>query len=412
MGQLELFSNCFRKIKHVCRNTEKEFPPKRPWWKWVILSFNGIVGFAASVVTLNQYFFADASNYNIGMVYISLSVIIFLVIFDRYLRNNIIIHKERLEDPSEVLASINEARDIMPYYIETKDKDKDKDKDNKIAKPNEYKKLKKSIDNKAQELKELGEYGWTEYRKFSLDVLLVDFYNVEYLKAYAQSLLNELEDYSEDSSYRYDREYYGKWKERVDNANKSIDQAKNEVMRDKKASELRAEVRMLMSHVAEYKSYWTHGSMIIRGIMVGGAVSIPLFLVMGLAPALNPYGAENLEILNWGLLGVVGALTAVVLGLRKSDLVEVGNTEGKKELWRAILGGVLGLVAGILAYSFIVGGLISDGNIVPCVEAYSPDCKNPNTLRNVALATLWAVAAGFSFERVFERVRGVAEFSS
>ena len=86
------------------------------------------------------------------------------------------------------------------------------------------------------------------------------------------------------------------------------------------------------------------------------------------------------------------------------------NTEGKKELWRAIIGSVLGLVAGVLVYSIIAGGIITGGAAVPTIECdISSKCK---AIGSVALSVLWAVAAGFSFERIFERVRGLTEIQS
>ena len=46
----------------------------------------------------------------------------------------------------------------------------------------------------------------------------------------------------------------------------------------------------------------------------------------------NDDNAKVLSVINWGIFGVIGAVTAVLLSLRKSDYVEVGNTEGRKEL--------------------------------------------------------------------------------
>ena len=72
---------------------------------------------------------------------------------------------------------------------------------------------------------------------------------------------------------------------------------------------------------------------------------------MGLLPLIHPAGNGVLTVLNWGLLGISGANTAVLLSLRKSNVMEVGNTEGKKELRHSMLGAGLGLVAGVILYS-------------------------------------------------------------
>ena len=85
--------------------------------------------------------------------------------------------------------------------------------------------------------------------------------------------------------------------------------------------------------------------------------------------------------------------------MRKSNVIEVGNTEGKKELRNAILGTVLGLVAGILTYAMIKGGVLSAGHIIPNL--------NENLPSNIGLSILWAVASGFCSEKVFDRMRGV-----
>ena len=38
--------------------------------------------------------------------------------------------------------------------------------------------------------------------------------------------MDDLDEYAGDSKYRYDREYYAKWKERVDDAKKEIGNAR------------------------------------------------------------------------------------------------------------------------------------------------------------------------------------------
>ena len=119
-----------------------------------------------------------------------------------------------------------------------------------------------------------------------------------------------------------------------------------------------------------------------------------------LLPILHPWDDDQpLIVLNWGLLGISGSLTAVLLDLRQSDLVEVGNTEGKKEVRRAILGATLGFVAAVLAYSMIRGGLLT-GTIVPDLKS-----GDGRSWEVIGLSVVWAIASGFSFERIFDRVR-------
>ena len=64
---------------------------------------------------------------------------------------------------------------------------------------------------------------------------------------------------------------------------------------------------------------------------------------------------------------------------------------------RAIIGGLLGLVAGLISFAFIKSGLIA-GRLFPFDE-------HTLDVANVFLSVIWAVGAGFWFEKVFERVR-------
>ncbi len=159
---------------------------------------------------------------------------------------------------------------------------------------------------------------------------------------------------------------------------------------------------MLLEHIASYNLSWAEGSAIVRGIIRCGVFAIFPLVAMGLLPILHPEGNGNLGVLNWGLLGVSGSLTAVLLSLRKSDLVEVGNTEGKKELWRAVLSTALGLMAGILFYSMIAGGIFS-GTALPAITSEQME------LKDTALSIFWAIAAGYSFEWVLDCVRSSIE---
>ncbi len=139
------------------------------------------------------------------------------------------------------------------------------------------------------------------------------------------------------------------------------------------------------------------GYELVRALTVVGVASIPILLAMGLLPILHPGGENYLGILNWGLLGICGAITAVLLNLRKSNIVEVGNTEGKKELRNAILGAALGLVAGVLAYAMISGELLTSGGLVPKLVNGEP--------HDLGLSIIWGLASGFSFEKIFDRMR-------
>ena len=137
--------------------------------------------------------------------------------------------------------------------------------------------------------------------------------------------------------------------------------------------------------------------------MICGVSAVVILLIAALIPILSPLSVNReFTVLNWGLFGIVGSLIAVFHGLRNSNEVEVGNTEGKKEVWRAVPGAALGLVAGVVAYS-MVGGRIVGRSIFPDLSV------KPSSIINIALSILVGIAAGFSFERIFERLRGATE---
>ena len=66
---------------------------------------------------------------------------------------------------------------------------------------------------------------------------------------------------------------------------------------------------------------------------------------------------------------------------------------------RAFMAGALGLVAGLIAYAFIKGGLIS-GKLFPYGEN-----AHDSVAATLYLPVIWAIGAGFWFEKVYERVR-------
>ena len=51
------------------------------------------------------------------------------------------------------------------------------------------------------------------------------------------------------------------------------------------------------------------------------------------------YFDQELGIVNWAVLGSAGGLMAALRQLWNSDETEVGNTEGRKEIARAVGGG-------------------------------------------------------------------------
>ena len=231
--------------------------------------------------------------------------------------------------------------------------------------------------------------------------MLVDFRKVNDLIANAESGLAELEEYAEDSTLRYDISLFNKWEGRIRTAIDKIDKEDELSQQDIAAESLRAELRSLLEHVADYQASWAEGSAVVRNLMIAGVAAVPILLLMGILPNFYPGGDKYLNILNWGFLGISGSVTSVLLFLYRTNRVEVGNTEGRSAARRAILGATLGFVAGVLIYSAITGGIVSEGNLIP--EPKSSDMKD------ISLTILVAFASGFSFERIFDRMRQVVQ---
>lgn len=348
-----------------------------------ILSLAGLLVAIDQLCLENPFFWSC-----LCLAYLGLVVGLASFIAWRYFQHKDVAHQGRLEDKSDVEASIVEAKTVEPRLA-------------RPLRPEGFKEKKKNLDIEVKRLEEIGRENWTEYQVLSLYQMLVDFLKPPDLVSTTDSVMDVLDEYAADSKYRYDREYYAKWKERVDDAKKEIDDAEH-AERDEKSERLRAVLKTLYEHVAEFNYKWAEGSALIRDLLVVNAMGIPVFLALGLAPVIHPSDPGTLDVINWAMLGVTGALTGSLLGLHRSDEVEVGNTAGKREIWRSISGATLGLVAGALTYGVIAGGLIS-GVAVPNVEA------NPLNLSDIGLSITWGVASGFSFERVFERVQTATE---
>ena len=107
------------------------------------------------------------------------------------------------------------------------------------------------------------------------------------------------------------------------------------------------------------------------------------------------YSEKPLSILNWVALGAAGALMSVLQNLRNSDVTEVGNTEGRKEIWRTVSGGALGLMAGALAYAAVAAGIFGK-SLAPVLDSNLP--------LNIGLAIIWAIAAGLLVDRVVDKI--------
>ena len=306
----------------------------------------------------------------------------------RYLQHDALAHQGRLMDEGEVKGSIVDAKTVEPRLRDPR-------------RPEGFEEKKGNLDNEIERLEAIGKENWTEYEVLSLNQMLVDFLKPSDLVSTTDSVMDDLDDYASNSKYRYDHEYYTKWKERVDKAKKKIGNT-TEIDTDDECEDLRAVLKTMYEHVADFNYNWAQGSALILDLLVVNAVAIPVLLTLGAVPVIHSSDPGTLDFMNWAMLGAAGALTGSLLSLHKSDEVEVGNTEGKQEIRRALSGAALGLVAGALTFGVIAGELIN-GNTVPKVGV------TPLTGTDIGLSLIWGVASGFSFERVFERVRTATE---
>ena len=152
----------------------------------------------------------------------------------------------------------------------------------------------------------------------------------------------------------------------------------------------------LLEYLASYQSNWSEGKVIIQELTFTSILSIVVFFLMSVIPLIHSNSIQTLSFLNWGFLGITGSLTAVLLSLFNSDRIEVGNTEGSQERQRALLGSVLGFIAGVVMHSIISAGFISN-TFIPNLASYLP--------KDVGLSMVYALSSGFVFEKVFEKLR-------
>ena len=365
---------------------------KGTWWPRLrpsLLNALRFLSFVGLVVAANQLCLQDPFFWSCRcLAYSGLTVGLASFIAWRYLQHDVVARKGRLMDEGEVKGSIVDAKTVEPRMRDP-------------LRPEGFEEKKGNLNDEIERLEAMGKENWTEYEVLSLYQMLVDFLKPSELVSTTDSVMDDLEEYAADSKYRYDRDYYAKWKERVDEAKEKIGASKD-IAADDECEDLRAVLKTIYEHVADFRFKWAQGSALIRDLLIVNAAAIPVVLTLGLIPVIHPSDPSTLDIMNWAMFGAAGSLTGSLLSLHKSDFVEVGNTEGKQEIWRAFSGAALGLVAGALTFGVIAGGLIT-GIAVPEVDV------TPITAKGVGLSLIWGVASGFSFERVFERVRTATE---
>ena len=384
---------------------EDKLPPELTPWRrrilWIARIFM-LIGICWLIFVYSQIFSNSSALWQcIFCTYLALAGFLSGLVADFLVRHKMRVHESRKADRSEVEALIQEASNIRPRLTR------------RPRRPIDYDNKREKVVEEVRRLKDdVGPKGWTEFQVLPLDRLRVDFLAIEDLKALALSSLEDLKEYAEGEAFSYTVSLYYSWDEKIKSAISDMDElekteGKSDVDKDDEAEALRANLRSLLYHVADYEFNWARGSTIVSGIRICGATAVVIFTLMGILPLMCsiPDAALScdfrLGVLNWGFLGVAGAIASALIGLRNAEEVEVGYTWGRRELWRAVLGAPLGFLAGILVFSALVGGVIASGSAVP-------DLKEPE-LSDAYLSIVWAVVAGMGFESVFQRVRRAVE---
>ena len=380
---------------------EDKLPPERTvWGKVGLVVARAVMGagvFYIIFVCIQIFWSPGVPPKCTYCTYLALAGFLSGLVSEFVIRHREFVHKARKEDLSVVEALIQEAKNIDPTLTQPEI-------------PNRLVERSKQIKSEVSRLERLGPEEWTEFQILTLNRLLIDFLPIEDLKARARSSLDELKEYAEGDAFSYDVRLYYSWEEKItssidelerDNENKGDEE-------NKTVEALRANLRSLREHVADYELNWAEGSTIVSSIRICGSAGVVVFTLMGILPILYAIHVSthsydfSLSVLNWGYLGVVGSIASALIGLRNSNEVEVGSSFGKQELWRMVLGAPLGLLAGILVFSALAGELIKSGAAVP-------DLSKPDLL-SAGLSVVWAVVAGMGFERLFQRMRGTLEF--
>ena len=378
---------------------ESKLPPELSFWHRLILMFARLLMIVAlGWLIYFSYCILWSSNVawrGIISVYLALAGFLSGLVTDFLVRHRMRVHESRKADPSEVETLIQEANNVRPRLTRPR-------------RPVDYEEKRQEVVKEVRRLNEVGPQGWTEFQILTLDRLRIDFLGIEDLKALALSSLADLKEYAEGDAFSYDVSLYYDWEEKINSAISTIDEVYNtETMKDQKAEVLRANLRSLLYHVADYEYNWARGTTIVSGIRICGATTVVVFILVGILPLLcsiSPAAlscAFRMGILNWGFLGVGGAIASALIGLRNAQEVEVGYTAGRQELWRAVLGAPLGFLAGILVFSALAGGIIESGAAVP-------NLRQPS-FSDAYLSIVWAVFAGMGFESVFQRLRRAVE---
>ncbi len=386
-------------------------PPELEDWQWYVLCALWVLGLCSLLFLIGACIwlvFPPEHKPQVSceecLLAIPIGFILLWVYGHLWLKYDLNIHERQIQDRDMIEALIQNANEVAGRIRREQQASGGESQDNSAALG-----LGEEIEAEIGRLRAMTPEGWTYYQTLHLDQLLVDALDTEEaLKARAELRLAVLKDYGEESSYQFDTEQYQNWENRLKVVTDPINSNEYWLHRGQLADQDHSEdarlrlgketLKALLEYVAETESDWSSGSLILRNLRIGAIFTILALLPIAFLPVMCPWEmCGSIGWFEWGLLGIVGALLSVLRQLQNSDVIELGNTEGKKEFMRAVVGGLLGLVAGLISFAFIKSGLIA-GRLFPFGDDTSPAA-------NIFLPVIWAVGSGFWFEKIFERVR-------
>ena len=257
-----------------------------------------------------------------------------------------------------------------------------------------------------------------EYDLLQLKILLARCASEEEIQNQAYMYLVDLKDLAYEEAHTQTKEEYWNIQHRVDalvaklgtcgrlpaddrNGGNSRGEGREEERYfESRVRELRAIVgEELLPTICENEKLWGEGTAIVKMLRNACILVIPLLFAAGTVPSYAGGYPLGLTEMHWAILGIAGALVAVLRGLGQTDKLEVGYELGTREVQRAWRAVGLGLVAGFLTYMLMTSDFIGCYLFQDCelrvIDPYP---------RHVLLAFL----AGFAFERTLDRVRAAA----
>jgi len=359
-------------------------PPTLKWWQWLIAVVNFLVGVLCTIYVIVMLVLQQSSE-NPHYLYLAVFVLTINFVIHGKIRHQFVVYNKRLMDKSKVLSYIKDAKIVLNNV-----------KDEDVA----AQKQKALLEEEIYHIDNLDHKYWTEYKILPLLKLMADCDEDRSLIVSARSYLNELKEYAEDEAnpLDYDKRTFKDIEKRIQDAINSHDQNHDEETR----KTLVAETQNLQEYVYDYLKNWAEGSSLLSALILYGTIVMLFSLFIGLIPVVHPNSIGVIGVINWGFMGLSGSLGAALWDIRKTNLVEVGDTEGKLQIQRAVLGAGLGILTGIISYSMIAAEIL-DSPIFPDLS------KEEYGFNQAFGSVFWAITAGISFEMLFMRVKNYAD---